>query len=134
MENFKPSFKERGTEQFYFNSGWIECGEDVISPLWQKWNSSTCPKRYEDEEGFLIFGYGTKEKQVTECYKFSDDMTTLKNKLIIGNEYLFSDMLQEGKTFKVEWKKGVLDKIERHPYSANCFVCGSRYFLYIKEI
>jgi len=75
-----------------------------------------------------------KENQITICYKFSEDIEVLKQKLTIGKEYLFSDMLQEEKIFKVEWRKGILDKIERHPYSANCFVCGNRYFLYVREL
>jgi len=75
-----------------------------------------------------------QEKQITNCYKFSDNMNFLKQKLVIGKEYLFSDILQEEKSFKVVWKKGFLTKIERHPNSANCFVCENQYFLYIKEV
>jgi len=74
------------------------------------------------------------EKLITIYYRFSEGIEVLKEKLTIGKEYLFSDVLQEDKNFKVEWKKGVLDKIERHPNSANCFVSGNQYFLYAREL
>lgn len=54
--------------------------------------------------------------------------------LIIGNTYLFSDALQEEKNYKVVWREGVLDKIETHPYSANCFVSDNQFFLYCKDV
>jgi len=73
-------------------------------------------------------------KEKTICFSSNDDLEELQDKLTIGKEYLFSDCLQEEKTFKVEWKKGILEKIERHSNSINCFVTGNEYFFYIKEI
>jgi len=72
--------------------------------------------------------------KVRVIYKFSEGIENLKRNMTIGKEYLFSDMLQEEKSFKVEWKKGVLNKIEQHPDSANCFVSDGQYFLYAKKI
>jgi hypothetical protein len=139
MENFNPLFKERdtdeGKEQLIYKKGkWKFCSEEIINSLWILWVSSIEASSYYDNEGYLVFGYKLKEKNPTICYKFLEEIDMLKLRLIIGKEYLFSDMLQEEKQFKVEWEKGILDKIERHPNSANCFVSGIRYYLYAKEI
>lgn len=67
-------------------------------------------------------------------YSSKEEIEFLKSKLTTGKEYLFSDMLQEEKNFLVEWEKGTLCDIKRHPNSANCFVKGSQFFWYIKEI
>lgn len=133
--DFIPAFKQNKTEQFYFNDNeWIKCNKTKINLLYQNWVCSKRAERYTDDDGFLVFGYDTKEKPITICYKFSEGIDILKRTLIIGKEYLFSDMLQEEKAFKVEWKKGILSKIESHPNAANCFVSGSQYFLYVKEL
>jgi hypothetical protein len=134
-DNFIPLFKEKEAKHFYFsNNKWIKCDENKIYFLWRDWVVSMNTSRYMDDKGFLVFGYSTIEIPITICYKFSEGIDVLKEKLIIGKEYLFSDMLQEEKGFKVKWQKGILDKIEKHPYSANCFVSKGQCFLYAKEL
>ena len=75
-----------------------------------------------------------KAKKTTVCYKSTEGVAVLNLKLTVGKKYKFSDVLQEEKEFKVKWKKGVLDKIDKHPYSDNCFVSNGQYFLYAKEL
>lgn len=67
-------------------------------------------------------------------YSFREGLEELNRKLRVGFRYEFSDCLQREKCFFVEWQEGVLDKIERHPNSANCLVSNGRYFLYCREI
>jgi len=135
IENFIPSFKQNEIEEFSFeNNEWIKCDRNKIMTLWEDWVCSVRAESYTDENGFLVFGYDTKEKPITIYYKFSEGIDVLKKKLTIGKEYFFSDMLQEEKAFEVKWKKGTLDKIERHPNLANCLLSGSQYFLYAREL
>lgn len=76
MENFKPLFKEKSdpnyncpyfpgqkgyyppkNEQYYYKDGvWVECGEDMISGLWNWWITSKNAKNHVDGEGFTVFG------------------------------------------------------------------------------
>ncbi len=57
MENFKPSFKEKDKEQFYYDGNdWIKCEEQTINSLWNIWVVSKNTERYFDEDGFLVFG------------------------------------------------------------------------------
>ena len=135
IENFIPYFKQNETEEFSFeNNEWVKCDRKKINLLWEDWICDVRAESYTDENGFLVFGYDTKERQITICYKFSEGIDVLKEKLTIGKEYLFSDMLQEEKSFEVKWRKGTLNKIERHPNSANCLLSGSQYFLYAREL
>lgn len=56
--NFTPSFKEKENEQFYFEDGkWVICGENIIALKWKVWVSAKNAKQFNDEEGFLVFGY-----------------------------------------------------------------------------
>lgn len=56
-ENFIPMFKENGTSQFYFsNETWIECDEEKIAALWTVWIVSINTHRFQDDNGFIVFG------------------------------------------------------------------------------
>jgi len=61
-ENKTPYFKEKDNEQFYYKDGiWIKCKEFTIDSLWRIWVSSKGAVRWEDDDGFLVFGYEKKE-------------------------------------------------------------------------
>jgi hypothetical protein len=57
-ENFVPLFKERDAEnQFFYQDGkWVKCSEPTIDFLWNKWVVSKNTERFDDEEGFTVFG------------------------------------------------------------------------------
>lgn len=55
--NFKPSFKEKDKEQFYFDGqNWVKCSEKTIESLWGVWVVSKNTYRYIDDDSFLVFG------------------------------------------------------------------------------
>jgi len=60
-DNFTPSFKENNEDgQFYWDgSKWVACGEPMINELWQVWVSHDKADRFEDSDGFLIYGFKT---------------------------------------------------------------------------
>ena len=59
---FKPSFKEKDNEQFYYtHRKWVKCGESLINSLWIKWLSAKNADSIFDNDGFLVFGYSSYE-------------------------------------------------------------------------
>ena len=55
--NFKPLFKEKKHEQYYYENGnWIKCDESKIECLFGQWIMSKGTQKMTDEFGFLIFG------------------------------------------------------------------------------
>jgi hypothetical protein len=63
-EGFIPLFKERSDkEQFRFeNDSWVKTTETVIMSMWYAWGVRKDGSKYEDEEGFTVYGYINKEE------------------------------------------------------------------------
>lgn len=68
MENFEPLFKEHedGRQFVYTNDKWTKCGESTIDSIWKIWVSTVypekAPRKFTDEEGYVVFGYVKKRK------------------------------------------------------------------------
>lgn len=58
-EGFVPLFKEQNNEeQFMFkNDEWIRTNETNISGMWFNWGRREDQSKYEDEDGFTVYGY-----------------------------------------------------------------------------
>lgn len=59
QEQFKPLFKENEKQQFVFEEltgKWEKATESTISSLWFWWSTQEGAHRFEDEEGFTVFG------------------------------------------------------------------------------
>jgi len=54
-----PIFKEKSNEeQFMFkNDKWVRTNETNISGMWFEWGRREYQSKYEDEEGFTVYGY-----------------------------------------------------------------------------
>ncbi len=63
-EGFVPLFKEKtDKEQFRFeNNQWVKTTESTIMSMWYKWGVRKDGSKYEDEEGFTVYGYIKKEE------------------------------------------------------------------------
>jgi hypothetical protein len=58
QNNFIPSWKEKGDDQFYWeNDRWIKCSESTVDALYSKWVIDPRHFRYFDDEGYLVYGY-----------------------------------------------------------------------------
>lgn len=54
---FRPVFKEKGKDQFYFdNNEWYRCDESKIMSLWHEWLIMPGARTIIDDEGFTVFG------------------------------------------------------------------------------
>jgi hypothetical protein len=58
-EGFVPLFKEKSDkEQFTFEDDkWRKTTESTIMAMWYKWGVRKDGARYEDDEGFSVYGY-----------------------------------------------------------------------------
>jgi hypothetical protein len=63
-EGFIPLFKERSdNEQFRFEDDkWNKTIESTIMAMWYKWGVRKDCAKYEDDEGFSVYGY-IKDKE-----------------------------------------------------------------------
>lgn len=63
-KGFVPLFKEQSNEeQFMFkNDEWIRTNETNISGMWFQWGEREDQSKYEDEEGFTVYGFIKKEE------------------------------------------------------------------------
>lgn len=62
-EGFVPLFKEKSNkEQFRFeNDEWVKTNETVIMSMWYTWGVRKDGCKYEDENGFTVYGYIKEE-------------------------------------------------------------------------
>jgi len=58
-EGFIPLFKEKSDkEQFRFEDDkWSKTNESTIMAMWYKWGVRKDGAKYQDEEGFTVYGY-----------------------------------------------------------------------------
>jgi len=58
-KGFVPLFKEKSNEeQFRFeNDEWVKTNETIIMSMWFQWGKREDGYKYEDEEGFTVYGY-----------------------------------------------------------------------------
>jgi hypothetical protein len=63
-EGFVPLFKEKSDkEQFRFEDDkWSKTIESTIMAMWYKWGVRKDCAKYQDEEGFTVYGY-IKDKE-----------------------------------------------------------------------
>jgi hypothetical protein len=63
-EGFIPLFKEKSDkEQFKFEDDkWVKTIESTIMSMWYKWGVRKDCAKYQDEEGFTVYGY-IKDKE-----------------------------------------------------------------------
>jgi hypothetical protein len=63
-EGFVPLFKEKSNaEQFMFDDDqWHPTNETTIMSMWSQWGKRKDGYKYEDEDGFFVYGF-IKDKQ-----------------------------------------------------------------------
>jgi hypothetical protein len=63
-EGFVPLFKEKSNEeQFRFeNDQWVKTNETTIMTMWFQWGKREDQFKYEDKDGFTVYGYIKKEE------------------------------------------------------------------------
>ena len=63
-KGFVPLFKEQSNEeQFRFeNDNWIRTNETTIMAMWYQWGKREDQSKYEDEDGFTVYGFINKEQ------------------------------------------------------------------------
>lgn len=63
-EGFVPLFKEKSNEeQFMFkNDEWVRTNETTIMAIWYQWGKREDQSKYEDEDGFTVYGFIKKEE------------------------------------------------------------------------
>ena len=64
MDNFKPIFKEKNTDNQFVYEGdkWRSAEADEVSALFNTWISTKNIHRFIDENGYLVFGVITAEE------------------------------------------------------------------------